>query len=130
MADDDTEMTIHILGRPVNIKGLGTIIVVIVLVLTGGMGWMLYDLSHAAADAVKEAMVLQQQTAVEHKAIMEAAMTIRENQGILKEGVKTVGESVKTQNWILLADQTEKADAKRRLSMPRELRDLGMRERN
>ena len=128
MSDDD-EVTANGFGTSLSIKGIGTIIVLILIVLTGGIGWMLYDLSHAASQAVKEAMVIKQETALEHKAIMEAAVAIKENQSVIMDGVKRVESSVKVQNWILLADPSEKADIKQKLNMPKELRELGVRER-
>lgn len=125
----EDEVTVNAFGKSVSIKGLGTILVLVVVVFAGGLSYMLYDLSHSAGVAVEKAIVIQQQTAIEHKAIMEAALLIKENQVTILEGVKKVDSSVKTQNWILLADPIEKADIKRRMAMPRELHELGVRER-
>lgn len=126
---DNTEVNLRLFGKSAQIRGIGTIIVLGMLVFGSGLGWMLYDLSHAAATAVREALVVQQQTAVEHKAIMEAAGLIKDNQEKIEEGMNKVNSSVKVQNYILLADPTEKADIKRKLSVPKELRDLGVRDR-
>lgn len=125
----DDEVTLNAFGKSVSIKGLGTILVIVVIVFAGGLAYMLYDLSHSAALALEKALVIQQQTAVEHKAIMESALVIKENQVTILEGVKKVDSSVKTQNWILLADPLEKADIKKRMAMPKELREMGVRER-
>ncbi len=129
MAGDDSEVTLNAFGKTVSIKGLGTIFIFIVLAFAGGLSWMLYDLSHSAAQAVEKAMITQQQISLEHKAIVESASAIKDSQSVLLEGVKRVDSSVKTQNWILLADPTEKIDIKRRMDMPRELRELGVREK-
>lgn len=126
---NEDEVTLNAFGKSVSIKGLGTILVLVVVVFAGGLSYMLYDLSHAATIAVREAVAVQQQTAVEHKAIMDAAAAIQNNQTIIIEGVKKVTGSVQDQNWILLADPVEKADIKRRMAMPKGLRDLGVRER-
>lgn len=129
MAGDDSEVTLNAFGKTLSIKGLGTIFVMVVLIFAGGLAWMLYDLSHSASLAVDKALLMQQQIAIEHKAIIEAALAIKQNQDTIMEGVKKVDSSVKTQNWILLADPMEKADIKRKMAMPRELRELGIRER-
>lgn len=125
----EDEVTVNAFGKSVSIKGLGTILVLVVIIFAGGLAWMLYDMSQKAGQAVERAIVIQQQTAVEHKAIMEAALLIKENQSTIMDGVKKIDSSVKTQNWILLADPIEKADIKRRMAMPRELHELGVRER-
>lgn len=129
MAGDDSEVTVNAFGKSVSIKGIGTLFIVVVLVFAAGLSWMLYDLSHSSAKAVKEALSVQAQTAVEHKAIMEAALSIKENQSVILEGVKRIEGTVKVQNWILLADPSEKAEIKQKMNMPRELRDMGVRER-
>ena len=126
---NEDEVTLNAFGKSVSIKGLGTIFVFVVLIFASGLGWMLYDLSHSASLAVEKALMMQQQIAVEHKAIIEAASAIKDNQITILDGVKKVDSSVKTQNWILLADPTEKADIKRRMSMPKELREMGVKER-
>lgn len=126
---NEDEVTLNAFGKSVSIKGLGTIFVIVVLVFASGLGWMLYDLSHAASLAVEKALVMQQQIAVEHKAIIEAASAIKDNQITILDGVKRVDNSVKEQTWILLADPAEKADVKRRMAMPKGLRELGVRER-
>lgn len=125
----EDEVTLNAFGKSVSIKGLGTIFVVVVIVFAGGLGWMLYDLSHAASLAVEKALGMQQQISIEHKAIIEAATAIKDNQITILEGVKKIDSSVKTQNWILLADPVEKADIKHRMAIPKELRELGVRER-
>ena len=125
----DEEVTLNGFGKSVSIKGLGTIIVLMLMVLTGGIGWMLYDLSHGAAQAVREAMQIKQETALEHKAIMDSAVAIKDNQATIMDVVKRVESSVKVQNWILLADPSEKTEIKQKMNMPRELREMGVRER-
>lgn len=126
---NEDEVTLNAFGKSVSIKGLGTILVLVVVVFAGGLAYMLYDLSTAATKAVEKALVIQQQTSVEHKAIMDAALVIKDNQGIILDGVKRVESSIKVQNWILLADPAEKSDIKNKMNMPKELREMGVRER-
>lgn len=125
----EDEVTINAFGKSLSIKGLGTILILVVIVFAGGLAWMLYDMSQKAGLAVERAIVIQQQTAIEHKAIMEAAVSIKDNQNIILEGVKRVESSVKVQNWILLADPSEKSEIKQKMNMPQELRNMGVRER-
>ncbi len=127
--DNEDEVTLRAFGKSVSIKGLGTIFVMVVLIFASGLAWMLYDLSHSAALAVEKALIVQQQIAIEHKAIIDSALAIKLNQEVILDGMRKIDSSVKTQNWILLADPVEKADIKQRMAMPKELRELGVRER-
>ena len=124
MAGDDSEVTVNAFGKSFSIKGFGTIFIVVVLAFSSGLAWMLYDLSHSAALAVREALVVQGQISVEHKAIMDAAVLIKENQNAIMLGVKEVGDSVRVQNYILLEDEKGKDRIKAKMSMPKQLRDL------
>ena len=124
MAGDDSEVTVNAFGKSFSIKGFGTIFIVVVLTFSSGLTWMLYDLSHSAALAVREALVVQGQISVEHKAIMDAAVLIKENQNAIMLGVKEVGDSVRVQNYILLEDEKGKDRIKAKMSMPKQLRDL------
>lgn len=128
--EDSTEVNIKFLGKMLNIKGVGAIFIMVLGIMASGLGWMLYDLAHSSAQAVKESLAMQSQTSIEHKAIMDAAVSIKENQGVIMDGVKRVESSVKVQNWILLADPAEKAEIKQKMNMPKELREMGVRERN
>jgi hypothetical protein len=128
MADSD-EVTLNAFGKSVSIKGLGTIIVLIVLTFSSGLSYMLYDLSHSATLAMKEAAVVNQVATEAHLKLIQIAATLRQDHAEIIEGVKRVDSSLKTQNWILLADPVERSDIKRRLAMPKELHELGVRER-
>lgn len=122
----EDELTLNAFGKSVSIKGLGTIFVLVVIVFAGGLAYMLYDLSHSATLAVKEALAVQQQTVVEHKAIMEASAAIQNNQTTIIRGVEKIEARVETQNIILLQDEAWKKKLKSRIGMNKELRDLGM----
>lgn len=129
MAGDDSEVTLNAFGKTVSIKGLGTIFVLIVLLFAGGLSFMLYNLSSSATLAVHAALEVQRQSVAEHRALIETSIQLQESHKVIIEGVKDLGESVKTQTYMLLADPATKEDIKRRLAMPKELRQLGVRER-
>lgn len=124
MAGDDSEVTVNAFGKSFSIKGFGTIFIVVVLTFSSGLTWMLYDLSHSAALAVKEALVVQAQISLEHRAIMDAAVILRENQTAIMLGVKEVGDNVKVQNYILLEDEKGKAKIKAKMLVPKTIRDM------
>ncbi len=124
MAGDDSEVTVNAFGKSFSIKGFGTIFIVVVLAFSSGLAWMLYDLSHSAAIAIKETLVVQAQISLEHRAIMDTAVILRENQTVIMLGVKEVGESVRVQNYILLENEKGKDRIKAKMSMPKQLRDL------
>ena len=124
MAGDDSEVTVNAFGKSFSIKGFGTIFVIVVLAFASGLAWMLYDLSHSAALAVREALVVQGQISVEHKAIMDAAVLIKENQTAIMLGVKEVSDSVKVQNYILLENDQGKAKIKAKMLVPKTIRDM------
>lgn len=126
MVGDDTEVSIPLFGKMASIKGIGTIIVVIMLAFSGGLSYMLYDLSMsssraavASTKAVEAAVEVQKQSVVEHGAIMSAARAIT-------EAMSKVEDRVETQNIILLQDEAWKKKLKERIGMTKELRDLGM----
>lgn len=129
MAGDDSEVTLNAFGKSVSIKGLGTIFIFIVLAFAGGLSFMLYDLSNSSEKAVYAALEIQRQSIIEHKALLDTSVILQQSHNLIMESVKGVAESIKTQNFILLADPKEQADIKRRMTMPRELRELGVRER-
>jgi len=124
MAGDDSEVTVNAFGKSFSIKGFGTIFIVVVLTFSSGLTWMLYDLSHSAALAVKEALVVQAQISLEHRAIMDAAVILRENQTAIMLGVKEVSDSVKVQNYLLLEDEKGKAKIKAKMLVPKTIRDM------
>ena len=122
--NDDNEVSVHAWGKSVSIKGVGTIFIVIVVVFAAGLGWMLYDLSHATSRSVNDALIIQGQTAVEHKAIMDVLIMMKENQSVVINGVKDVKESVEIQNYILLEDQRGRDRIKNKIRMPNKLREI------
>ncbi len=129
MAGDDSEVTLNAFGKTVSIKGLGTIFVFIVLAFASGLAWMLYNLSMAATRSVEAALEVQRTTALEHRVILDATVSLQSSNTAINDNVKQTTDSLKTQNYILLADTIERADIKRRMSMPKELRELGVREK-
>lgn len=129
MAGDDSEVTLNAFGKSVSIKGLGTIFIFIVLAFAGGLSFMLYDLSNSSETAVLAALEIQRQSIVEHKALLDTAAMMQASHQTILDSVRELDNSIKTQTYILLADSTQNADIKRRMSMPKQLRELGVRER-
>ena len=124
MGEDPNEVTVNAWGKSFSIKGIGTIFIVVVVVFATALGLMLYELSHTAAEALKEAAVIEHQTTIEHKAIMDGSVTIKDNQVSIIQGVKDVKESVEVQNYILLEDQRGRDRIKSKIMMPRKLREI------
>jgi hypothetical protein len=126
---DDSEVTLNAFGKSVSIKGLGTIFIFIVTVFAGGLSYMLYDLSSSSAKAVQAALAIQNQSVLEHRALMDANLTIQGNQNTIIQGIKDSENSLKIQNYILLADQYTREEIRKRMTMPKELREMGIREK-
>jgi uncharacterized protein (UPF0333 family) len=128
---DDTKMTITAFGKTLSVEGVFGILIVVLLAFSGALVFLLYDLSTAssnaataASKAVSAAAEIQKETVVEHKAIMATLERIQGEQTELDNSVKKVDSSVKTQNYILLSEPDEKAKIKRKMQMPKELREM------
>jgi hypothetical protein len=121
----DSEVTLQAFGKSVSIKGVGAIFIIVVVAFAGGLSFMLYDLS----SAVEAALQVQGQSVAEHRALMDSVLVMQENQRVIIEGIKNSDNSLKIQNYILLANQAMREEIRQRLAMPKELREMGIREK-
>jgi hypothetical protein len=128
-SNPDSEVTLQAFGKTLSVKGLSTIFVIIIVAFAGGLSFMLYDLSSSSSKAVESALRVQSQSIAEHRALMDSVMVMQDNQRVIIEGIKNSDNALKIQNYILLANQTMREEIRQRLAMPKELREMGIREK-
>jgi septal ring factor EnvC (AmiA/AmiB activator) len=123
MADPtEDEASAKVMGVPFRIRGMNGINMMLLSLAIGGCMFLLYDRAQrneAQLEAVSQAHALGRdrqttQMAQEHAAIVQ---TMRESQQTSQNLVEAINE----QNYLLLADERERSEIKRRLKRPESL---------
>jgi len=123
MADStDDEVSAKVLGVPFRIRGMNGINMVLLSVAVGGCMFLLYDRAQrneVQLEAISQAHAVGRdrqtaQMAQEHAAIVQ---TMRESSQTSQNLVEAINE----QNYLLLADERERLEIKRRLKRPESL---------
>jgi len=124
MADDQESIETKFLGIPIKAKGINAIALVIMALATGGSMFLLYERTqqgeeHLDAISAQHAKARDEQTAQfnrDHQAIVVAVEAVQKVN-------ETISKLIEEQNFIVLSDDTQRKDIKRRLRMPKSLSD-------
>ena len=99
------------------IKGLSAIVVVLLAAALAGAGYLLFDRTQNDRALFHEQHQDQQErSTTEHKAIVDSV-------GALRDATADIGAVLEEQNYIILMDEEERKQAKKKLRMPRSLRE-------
>lgn len=128
MVDDNTELTIAGFGKSVTIKGVFAIFIIAISTVSVFLGWLLYSITKSSEVAMAISHADQDQRAQEHRELKNIVTAISAEHVYISEAIQKVDSSLKVQNYILLSDQKEREAIKRRLTLPKELREIGVRE--
>jgi hypothetical protein len=121
-ASQEDEVSAKLLGVPFRVKGINGLTMVLLAAAVAGCMFLLYERStrgeeQLAAVSQSHAIARDRQTAQmsdEHTAIVQS---MRQLQSVNEH----IGEAINEQSYLLLADDKERTDIKKRLKRPESL---------